>query len=65
MKKTLLIILAIITLCSFGNNKPHKIQRRQGILINTSKGIEFVPLNDWMDYTPKAFGDTVYQYKTT
>lgn len=65
MKKILLIVLAIITLCSFGNNKSHKIQRRQGILINTNKGIEFLPIENWKDYQPKSLGDTVYQFKTT
>jgi len=64
MKKILLITLAVITLCSFGNNKPHKIQRRQGILINTNKGFEFIPLEDWKEYSPKISGDTLYQYKT-
>ena len=57
-------MIAIITLCSFGNNKKHTIQRRQGVLIETNKGIEFVPMEDWKDYTPRIGGDTVYQYRT-
>lgn len=65
MKKTLLIIIAALALCSFGNNKPHKLQRRQGVLIQTNKGIEFVPMEDWKDYTPKTFGDTCFQYKVS
>ena len=64
MKKTLLIITALITLCSFGNNKHHKLQRRQGVLIQTNKGVEFVPMGDWQDYTPKPFGDTCWQFRT-
>ncbi len=65
MKKILFALIAAITFCSFGNNSSHKIQRRQGVLINTSKGLEFIPLEDWKDYTPKASGDSVYQFKTT
>ena len=62
MKKILLTIITIITLCSFGDNK-HKLQRRQGVLIHTNKGYEFIPMEDWKDYTPKQF-DTCYQFRT-
>ncbi len=65
MKKILFALIAAITLCSFGNNSSHKIQRRQGVLINTGKGFKFIPLEDWQDYSPKNAGDTVYQFKTT
>ena len=58
-------MIAAITLCSFGNNKKHNMQRRQGILIQTEKGFKFIPLEDWKDYTPKASGDTLFEYKTT
>ena len=58
-------MIAATTLCSFGNNKKHTMQRRQGVLLETKKGIEFVPLEDWKDYTPRVNGDTVYQYRTS
>lgn len=61
MKKTLLIIIALITLCSFAY-KAKKMQRRQGVLIHTDKGYEFVPMEDWQNYTPKQF-DTCFQYR--
>ena len=58
-------MITVITLCSFGNNKKHTIQRRQGILIETNKGFEFIPMENWKDYKPKINGDTLYQFKTT
>lgn len=65
MKKILTILLsaiAVIVLCSFGQNKPEKIQRRKGVMnVDASGKVTFTPLEDWKDFTPK--NDTVYQYK--
>lgn len=65
MKKTLLIIIAALALCSFGYNKKHNIERRRGVLIETNKGFEFIPLEDWQEFKPRINGDTLYQFKTT
>lgn len=60
--KILLAAILLITLCSFGFNKPDKIQRRKGILSVDEKGkTHFEPLESFTDYTPH--NDTVYQYK--
>lgn len=60
--KKLLALIAVIMLCSF--IKPDRLQRRKGILIQDEKGkIVFRALENWQDYTLKAGGDTVYQYK--
>lgn len=62
MKHTITILFAALLLCSFGNNKPDKIQRRKGVMNVDAKGkITFTPLEDWKDFTP--VNDTLYQYK--
>ena len=60
--KILFAALALIVLCSFGNNKPSKVQRRKGVMNVDAKGrVTFTPLEDWKDFTP--VNDTCYQYK--
>jgi len=64
--KTLFAALALIVLCSFGNNKPSKVQRRKGVMNVDAQGkVTFTPLDGpagvWQDFTP--VNDSIYQYR--
>ena len=56
--------IAAIMVCSFGENKPRKVQRRKGVMNVDAKGkIVFEPLEGWQDFTP--VNDTLFQYRVT
>lgn len=61
MKKSFIILMAAFMLSGF-SDRPKKMQRQRGVMITTPKGFEFVPLEDWHDYTPKQF-DTCFRYR--
>lgn len=62
MKKIAILLIAGITLSSFGFNKPDKIERRKGVMTVDAKGkVVFTPLEDWNAFKP--VNDTLFQYR--